>query len=162
MIMISLKPVAHRRVRSKRIGSAAIEFVAILPILLAFLLLPYFYARFMWHYTAAQKAAQDAARYLSTISATEMRTAALARSASAVALEIATTEMADVSPAPAAADIQVFCGSVQCTGVGSRALPDTVRVWIAVNMTDNLFGAVDTGQYGFPITVDVTMRYVGN
>jgi len=31
-----------------------------------------------------------------------------------------------------------------------------------VNMTDNLFGAVDTGQYGFPITVDVTMRYVGN
>lgn len=162
MIILTPRPVAHRRVRSKRNGSAAIELVAVLPILLVFLLLPYFYARFMWHYTAAQKAAQDATRYLSTISATEMKSGTLARSASAVAFEIANTEMADVSPGPAAADIQVFCGNAQCTGVGSRALPDTVRLRIALDMTDDLFGAVDTGQYGYPITVDVTMRYIGN
>jgi Flp pilus assembly protein TadG len=162
MNILTLKPTAYGRARGKQKGVAAIELVALLPILLAFLLLPYFYARYMWHYTAAQKAAQDATRYLSSISVTEMRTAALARAASAIASQIATTEMQELSPAPTSADVAVFCGSVPCVGVGSRPLPETVRVWIALNMSDDLFGAVDTGQYGMPLTVDVTVRYVGN
>lgn len=162
MNMRTSKPTVCSRAAPKQKGIAAIEFVAVFPILLIILLSSYYYARYMWHYTAAQKAAQDAARYLSSISVTEMRTPALAKAAAAIATQIATTEMLDVSPAPAEADVQVFCGALNCTGVGSRPLPDTIHVYIGLNMTDDLFGAVDTGQYGTPLTVDVTMRYVGN
>lgn len=143
-------------------GSAAVELALFIPILLITLTLPLFFARYFWHYTVAHKAAQDAARYLSTISSTEMRVGKLAQAAAAVASDIATTELAELNPGSNPPTVDIECGTVHCTGVGSTALPDTVRVIVTIDMFDNIFGAVDTGQYGMRISADVVMPYVGN
>jgi hypothetical protein len=34
-------------------------------------------------------------------------------------------------------------------------------VLIKVDMYDTIFGVVDTGRYGYPITADVTQPYMG-
>lgn len=147
---------------SRQRGAAAVELALIIPILLVVFSYPLFYARYFWHYTVAQKAAQDAARYLSTISRAEMKVGALAQDAAAIASDIATTELADLSPGGSPPTVDIECGTAHCNGVGSRPLPDTVRVIVTIDMFDNAFGVVDTGQYGIPITADVVMRYVGN
>ena len=62
--------------RTHQTGAAAIELALTMPIMLCFLLFPIFYAMCFWHNTVAKKAAQDAARYLSTEPQSEMRTPA--------------------------------------------------------------------------------------
>lgn len=142
-------------------GSAAVELALLLPVLVAFLIFPFFFARYYWHYTVAQKAAQDAARYLSTISIQEMRSASLSQAATVAASQIALTEMAELNPGHSAPTVSILCGSDPCLGVGSAALPPTVRVHIAMDMFD-MSGIIDTGRYGKPIRVDAEMRYAGN
>lgn len=148
------------RLRCQR-GAAAVELALLLPILVAFLVLPYFFARFYWHYSVAEKAAQDAARYLSSISVQEMRSSTLAPAAATVASEIARAEVAELGPGHAAPTVSVLCGPVPCGGVGGASLPQTVRVYVWMDMFD-MSGVVDTGRYGMPIRVDSEMRYVGN
>lgn len=155
-------PQLARSNRTRQRGSAAVELALIIPVLLVVLTLPLFYARYFWHYTVAQKAAQDAARYLSTISPTEMRVGQFAEAAASVASDIATTELAELNPGPTPPKVVIQCGTDPCDGVGSLPLPDTVRVRIKIFMFDDILGAVDTGQYGIPISADVVMRYVGN
>jgi Flp pilus assembly protein TadG len=150
--------VGHRRQH----GVAAVELALILPILAAILAAPLFLSVYFWHYTAAQKAAQDAARFMSTISVQEMRAGNLARAADATASEIARIEVAELNLASSAPTIEVYCGRVRCTGVGSRPMPETVFVSVRMDMFDQFFGEVDTGRYGFPITAEVEMTYVGN
>src|SRR5512143_739229 len=48
-------------------GAAAIEFALILPLLLLIFTGTVAFGRAMWHYDALDKAARDAARYLSTV-----------------------------------------------------------------------------------------------
>jgi Flp pilus assembly protein TadG len=152
-------PRRARGAAGRQRGVAAVELALLLPIMLVFLAFPLFFARYFWHYTVAQKAAQDAARYLSTISVQEMKTASLAQSAVAIASQIATTEMAELNPGSAPPSVAFVCGADPSTGTGARPLPATVRVHVAMDMFDNIFGMVDTGRYGWPITVDVEMRY---
>lgn len=144
-----------------RRGAAAIEAAIILPIIIVFLTFPIFYARCFWHYTAAQKAAQDAARYLSAVPAQEMRSKKLAKAAAVIALQIAQREIAELSPGTEIDDPQIYCDDVLCGSVPGK-VPDTVHVFINFGMLDNFFGAVDTGRYGLQITADVRMRYVGH
>lgn len=150
---------ASRSARRQR-GAAAVELALIMPIMLVFLAFPLFFARYFWHYTVAQKAAQDAARYLSTISVQEMKIGSLNQAALAIASEIATTELAELNPGMAPPTVAFLCGGYPCAGTGARPLPDTVLVRVTMDMFDNIFGIVDTGRYGLPITVDVEMRYV--
>lgn len=147
--------------RAAQRGSAAVELALLLPVLVAFLVFPFFFARFFWHYSVAQKAAQDAARYLSTISIQEMRSSTLAQAAAAASSQIALTELAELQPGQAAPTVSILCGSDPCLGVGAAALPQTVRVHVAMDMFD-ASGVVDTGQWGKPIRVDAEMRYAGN
>lgn len=146
--------------RERQRGSAAIEVAVLLPIMLVFLMFPFFYARCFWHYTAAQKAAQSAARYLAAVPAAEMRSRVLARAAAAVAVEIAQRELAELSPGTAFDPPQAICDGANC-GSLPGTVPTRVRVLINFGMVDNIFGVVDTGRYGLQITADVTLRYVG-
>lgn len=142
-------------------GVAAIEAAIVLPILVLFLTFPIFYARCYWHYTVAQKAAQDAARYLSSVPAQEMRSKKLAKAAAALALQIAQREIAELAPGTSIDDPQVYCDTSLC-GTFPGTLPSTVRVLLSFGIVDKIFVVVDTGRYGIQITADVTMRYVGH
>ncbi|MDB5936815.1 MAG: hypothetical protein JWQ01_4159 [Massilia sp.] len=148
--------------RRRQHGLAAVELALILPILLVMLTMPLFVSIYFWHYTAAQKAAQNAARYLSTISVQEMRAANLAVAAEATATQIAVAQVAELNLAAALPVVEVYCARIRCSGVGSRPLPQTVFVSVRMDMFDNIFHSVNAGRYGLPITVEVELPYVGN
>jgi hypothetical protein len=148
----------HRR----QSGSAAVELALMIPILLSLLTIPLFVAIYCWHYSAAQRAAQSAARYMSTISVQEMRDNNLTLAAEATALEIARVQVEELNLAASAPRIGMVCNKRPCTGVGGRPLPPTIVVSVQMDMFDQIFGAVGTGRYGLPITVDVELPYVGN
>jgi Flp pilus assembly protein TadG len=159
--MKNLPFAAVRRSTKYQAGIAAIECALLLPILISFLTLGFFTASIFWHYTMAQKAAQDAARYLSTVSASEMMTPASAQAAGNLAQEIIRREIAEVSPSSEIGILETFCDSSTCGGKLPGTLPTTVRVNFSILMFDPS-GFVDTGWYGLPITANYTMRYVGN
>jgi Flp pilus assembly protein TadG len=156
-----MKTLVHRPSRHpcRQSGVAAIELAIILPVLIVFLTFPFFYARCFWHYTAAQKAAQDAAHYLATVPLAEMRSKKTARAAAAIALEIAQREIAELAPGTAFDPPQVTCDGLVCGSTIGKA-PTKVRVFITFGLVDNL-GVVDTPWYGLVVTADVTLRYVG-
>lgn len=146
------------RLRRER-GVAAVELALVLPILLITLAPLVLYARYMWHYTVAQKAAQDAARYMSTISAAEMKSRTLAGYAKGIAIEIARRELAELSPGEEIVDADVICDTNTC-GFKSGSVPKTITVSVAFNMFDTFFGTY-LGPYGMPVTANVTMSYAG-
>lgn len=149
--------------RRRQHGSAAVELAIVIPVLLIVMTVPIFFARYFWHYTVAHKAAQDAARYLSTVSVREMRSSSLSNMANEVARGIAEEEIEDLSPggeeAPA---VQVFCGPNKlCTGFGAAAMPETIAVRVEMDVFDNVFGVVNTAFYGWRISAVAEVRYVG-
>ena len=149
-------------------GAAAVELAFVLPILLVLLTAPLFIAVYFWHYTAVQKAAQDGARYLSTISEQEMRDPALAVAAANNAREIVRGEIADLFPNPDDVTIILRCGASAnglinlCTGVRDGRLPEDVDVGVQFYLKDQLFGFVDTGRYGWSVSAVATVPYVSN
>lgn len=151
----------QRRSRSRQSGAAAVELALIMPILLSFLLFQIFYAMCFWHYTVAQKAVQDAARYLSTVPQSEMRTPELAEAAGEMAKEIAKREIAELAPGSEIRDPYTYCGDDSCGGLARGELPETVRVKLTFSVYDP-FGFVDLGWMGASITANYTLRYVGN
>jgi len=150
----------HRTGNRQR-GAAAVELAVLLPIVIILLTGATFFARCFWHYTVAQKAAQDAARYLSSISVTEMRSRPLAIAAATVAEEIARVELSDLNPGRIEPDVVIECGRNPCRGVGSAALPQSVRVSVYVDMFDTIFGTWNTGDYGLRLSIDIEVPYVG-
>lgn len=145
----------------RQAGVAAVELALLLPILVSFITLGVFTVSIFWHYTMAQKAAQDAARYLSTVSASEMMTPASALAAGNLAQEIIRREIAEVSPSSEIGILETFCDTSTCGGKLPGTVPTTVRVNFSVSMFDPS-GLIDTGWYGLQITANYTMRYVGN
>jgi cbb3-type cytochrome oxidase subunit 3 len=152
-----------RRLRHRQQGVAAVELAAILPILLILLTIPVFYARCQWHYTAAQKAAYDAARYLSSVPLTEMLSPELAEAAGAQAVEIAKREIAELAPGTIIRSPKAYCGGEDCgySSLPAGTPPSTVNVTFKFSVTDPIFG-LDFGWDGVAITAKVTMNYVGN
>lgn len=152
---------SRRSPRTRTRGAAAVEAAVALVLFIPFLTLPVFYAKTFWHYTAVQKAAQDAARFLASVPKQHMRSARLAADDAQTATRIAQIEMAELSPGHEAPTIEVFCGTSACNGTGPRPLPTSVRVLVKMNMYDTIFGLAPTGRYGFALTADVTFPYVG-
>lgn len=143
-------------------GVAAVELAIVLPVLFVLMTVPIFFARYFFHYTVVHKAAQNAARYLSTVSVREMRTPALAVAAGKIANDIAAEELADIAPGQDGPTIEVFCGpNILCSGYGSGPMPETVAVGVHMYMFDNIFGVVNTGFYGWRIATTAEVRYVG-
>lgn len=149
------------RKKQREAGVVAIELSFLLPILITFLFLPVFYARCLWHYTVAQKAAQDAARYLSTVPRAEMMSSTLAEEAGELAEEITRREIAELSPSSNITGPTAFCDAENCGELADGTVPRTVRVRLTFTMSDPL-GLVDFGWYGLRITANHTMRYAGN
>lgn len=156
--MISLHRLDPARRRRGQRGVAAIELALLLPILIIALAPMILCARYMWHYTVAHKAAQDAARYMSTVSQAELMSMTLGVQARSVAMEIVRREMAELQPGRNIIQTEVQCDSAQC-GV-KEAVPRTVRVLILFNLLDPIFGAW-LGKSGIPFEVSVVMPYAG-
>lgn len=142
-------------------GATAVEFAFLIPIFVVLMIFPLLLGRCLWHYTAAQKAAHDAARYLSTISVQEMREPALAISAADIARQIAAIELNQLNPGrDDGITIMVACGGLPCAGVRGSPLPETVTVSVRMHLHDPIFG-MDVGRYGLPIGAQYEMRYMG-
>lgn len=153
----SFRHLRHARAR----GAAAIEAAVVLVIFVPFLTIPIFYAKVFWHYTAGQKAAQDAARFLASVPKQHMRSSRLAADDAQTAARIAQIEISELSPGYDVPTVEVFCGTSACNGTGTRALPTSVRVLVKMNMYDTIFGLAPTGRYGLAITADATLPYLG-
>jgi hypothetical protein len=152
----------HSRPLTGQRGAAAVELAILLPAFLAFLLFTLFTARVLWCYTVAQKAAQDAARYLSTVSEKEMREPVLAVAAAEVASEIVRMEIAELNPGPIPPEFEVRCGDYRCSGVYNAPLPETV--YVAIRMQVLPFPEVfffDAGSWGVPVVARSVQHYVG-
>jgi Flp pilus assembly protein TadG len=151
-----------RRPTSRQRGVAAVELAIILPILVALLAVPLFFGRVLWHYSVAQKAAHDAARYLSSVPQTEMKSEARITAVVEVARDIYTEEVAELNPGPFAPTLTILCGSYACAGLSA---PDTVRVSVQMRVRDIFFAPFTQSftdeEGGIVLTADVTMPYVG-
>lgn len=153
-----------RRRPWKETGVAAVELALYMPVLLALLAAPLLFGRVFLHYSMAQKAAHDAARFLATapprdimwrkMDGGEVGSAALARS-------IARAELTEARTGYAIPSIDVFCDGETCT----RAIvPSTVRVIVQMDIMDVVFGGLTSeyiGDWGIAIRADVTMAYAG-
>ncbi|MFC0167589.1 TadE/TadG family type IV pilus assembly protein [Pseudoduganella danionis] len=145
-------------------GIATLEMVLILPLLLLFLVGMVYFGRYFTYYSAARKAAHDAARYLATVSRREMKTqlqGAAQVPAVLLAQNIAQREIAGLHPGPAAVAVAVDCLPNVCAGL---SLPDKVKVLVQMQVTDELFApfsAAFLGDEGLLLQADVTMLYVG-
>jgi len=159
-----MKTIPYFRSRKSRRGSVAIEMAIVLPILVVLLTVPVFFARAFWYYTVAQKAAHDAARFLSTATQAELRTVGAGNSDAPVAVlarAIVEEETAVLNPVMRVKVVDVQCNFNTC-GV---SVPATVRVSIQMRMHDDLFAPFTSafyGQDGLYLSADVTMRYAGN
>ncbi|MGF6273581.1 Flp pilus assembly protein TadG [Massilia sp. UYP11] len=155
-----MKPIPHSLKQQR--GAAAVELAFILPILVLLIFVPLTLGRLFWAYTVTQKAAQDTARYMSTISAQEMRDQPLATAAANVGRTIVNEELADLRWGSSTRAVEILCNNVSCSsGVGSRPLPSTVKVVVQVDFLDPT-GFFNLGRYGIPLQAVAEMRYVGN
>ncbi|NNG21726.1 TadE/TadG family type IV pilus assembly protein [Telluria aromaticivorans] len=150
-----------RRQTKRESGVAAVEVAILMPILIVFITFPIFFARIHWHYTVIQKAAQDAARYLSTVPRSEMMSQELAESAGELAIEIAEREIAELSPGSSITGPTAYCDGVVCGELGAGTVPRNVQVRIMFTMSDP-DGLIDFGWYGLRLTANYTLPYVGN
>lgn len=140
-------------------GAAAVEFAIITPFLIIALAPFVLYARYMWHYTVAHKAAQDAARYMSTVSVSEMQSRSLTIQAREVAVEIARRELSELAPGEEFPDPDVLCDIATC-GQRSGTLPSTITVFLTFNMHDPIFN-IYLGPRGKLFEITVAVPYVG-
>lgn len=159
-----MKTLFMRSARHRERGSIAIEMALVITIMITLLTVPVFFARVFWYYSVAQKAAHDAARFLSTASQAELRTPGAGNAPSQVARiawEIADTETAVLNSVMDPKYIDVQCNFGTC----GDGVPATVRVFIHMRMRDDMFAPYTSafyGQDGLHLTADVTMRYAGN
>ena len=144
-------------------GSINIEAAFILGILVLLFAFTLFFGRLFWYYEISQKAAHDAVRFMSTVSQVDMRTpgpgGAEAASAS-VARWIIDEEVAALKPYAYPLYIDVHCDFRTC----GNGVPTTVRVSISLRLKDDIFTPLTsmfTGEDGFLMVTDVTMRYAG-
>jgi len=138
-------------------GVAAVELALVLPVLLVMLAFPLYLGRALWHYTVIERAAQDAARYLSTIPLSEIKNSTLAPGAVAVASNIVAEEIAELAPGTVPPSVAITCDNGgNCVGFST---PATVRVNIQLQMEDVLFAGVT--QLTVPLTAEVAYPYLG-
>jgi Flp pilus assembly protein TadG len=164
------KPV--RRMKKNEDGSVAVEFAAVLgTILIPLLAAALFFGRFFWHYTVAEKAAHDAARFLASASPTEMKVQCVStRDACIVsaAQNLAYTEIDELNPGSALPQVTVYCDDQRCPVNRGSAVPKTVAVDILMTVEDPFLTAVtsfftpDKGSIAIPINATARSYYVGN
>ncbi|MBA5638613.1 pilus assembly protein [Duganella sp. LX20W] len=143
-------------------GVAAVEFAIILPIFLLMLALPLYFGRILWHYTAAQKAAYDAARYIASVPRSEMKDPNKIGKVVALAKTIVATETAELNSGSVPVGISVICDGLECLGLN---VPTTVTVGVQVTVDDIFFPAITSGMAGLNssnlLNANISYAYVG-
>jgi cbb3-type cytochrome oxidase subunit 3 len=145
-------------------GSVAVEMAIILPIFLLLLAVPIFLARIFWFYSAGEKAAHDATRFLATATQAEMRTPGGGfneAKVAAVARWIAQQELEEILPFTDGIIIDVQCNSSGCGAV----VPGTVHVGIQITLHDSLLDGITAeylGNTDMVLVNNVTMRYASD
>jgi len=152
-----------RENRHSAAGGVAVEMAIVMPLLILLLAVSLFFARVYLFYSVGQKAAHDAARFLSTATQAEMRTPGggfnEARIA-ALARWIAQEELREIVDFTDGILIDIECN----TGACGAAVPDMVHVRVQITLHDTIFGNLTTSYLGNTDMVmvgNVTMRYVG-
>ena len=151
-------------------GSVAIELALCLLVSLVFLTVPLFLGRYFWHYTVAQRAAHDAALYLSKVSKVDMKTLGPSGEpgAAVLARTIVSEELAELNPGMGTLPPVVLCEyaiGASTTWLPCNALytPTAVKVSILMPFTDIFFQDSTSflGLDGITIVADVQMPFVG-
>src|SRR4051812_38658701 len=125
------------RILRRQRGGVAVEMAVLLPILVMLLAFPLLLGRIFWHYSVAQKAAHDAARYLSSVPYAEMNNPSRSQSAASLARDIVLAETAELTPGGAfPVSIGITCDDGPC----DYGVPTTVTVLVRVRMFDPFFG----------------------
>ena len=154
-------------------GSVAIELALILSsILIPLLAAALFFGRFFWHYTVAEKAAHDAARFLASASPTELKTQCANPFFDAcvvsAARALARAEVSELNPGSALPQIYVECDDAGCLVSNKTPLPKVVNVHINMTVEDPFFTPVtslftgDTSNIAIQINATGRSDYVGN
>jgi hypothetical protein len=165
----------QRQIRGNASGSVAIEFAAVLgTVLIPLLAGALFFGRFFWHYSVAEKAAHDAARFVAAASPTEMKiqcTLVVYKDPCVVmaAMSLATAEMAELNPGGSdSPSVVVYCDEQKCATNKGTDVPRIVSVDIKMTVEDpflsaftSLFGG-DNGPIAIPIHATGRSYYVGN
>lgn len=149
-------------------GVAAVEFAILLPAMILLLAAPLFLGMLFWHYSVAQKAVQDAVRFLASASVAEIRTAgpgATEVPIAAVARAIVLAEIAETNGGyydRGTALIDVLCEGGTC---GGNKTPNKVAVRLELPVYDIYFGGITSDMTGgdqILINPSATTSYVGN
>lgn len=146
-------------------GSVAVEFAVLLPLMIIMLAAPLLFGRVFWHYTVAQKAAQNAVRFLATANAAEIRTpgaGATEAPIAAVARAIVMAEIAELRPGPYSPGVDVLCDGRTCFGF---QIPTRVTVGVTMPIYDEILGGITarfTGGDQILLNPVATTNYVGN
>lgn len=152
-------PAKHRR-QKRQYGIAAVELALVLPVLVLLMTGVLLGGRLFWHYTVAQKAAHDAARYMATVPINDIRSPTRAQYAADIAHEIAVQETSDLQLHNQPVTL-VQCGDYECKG--GALLPNTVRVRVEMHVHDDIFNIQPRkGTDGWFIWAEITMPYVGD
>lgn len=159
------------RMERKERGAVAAEFAVVLvTVILPLLAGALFLGRFFWHYSVAEKAAQNAARFLASASPTELKTPGSTGEAAIVgaAKAMAQAEIAELTPSPMYPPlIYVHCDGGPCLPFATAALPTKVSVYVTMSMDDPFFNGLSSlfaGDDGVgPLQIDATGNsyYVG-
>jgi hypothetical protein len=151
-------------------GSVAVELAILLVFVLPPLLAaPLFYGRVLWHYTVAEKAVHDAARFLAAAPPGEMKMAGLNGEVLAVtaARALADQEVAELNTGSYAPTVGISCDSTPFCPP-SKPLPQYITVTIALTVEDPFLGAIIAEYFGGGNTMGIhleptaTFSYVGN
>lgn len=155
--------------RTRERGAVAVEAAFVFPFLITFFLFPsVVFAFYFFEYAAAQKAAHDAALYLSTAPKLEMMTAGPDGGPAAISLAktIVAREMAGLGSADMPIDPSFVCGYQQtptsiawkqCTSTTSQQL-----VQLAVSVDLSFVNPLTGSETGWFISAYAPVRYVGN
>ncbi|QOY96236.1 pilus assembly protein [Massilia sp. UMI-21] len=160
--------------RRKEHGAVAVEFIILMMTVLVPLLVgAVFFGRFYWHYTVAEKAAQDAARFVAGASPTELKTqcsVAFFRGPCIVmtAMSLAYKETEELNPGGAALpEVFIYCDNIGCSSARGSA-PTMISVAIKMDVEDPILTGLSSFLTGsedkisFPITATARSHYVGN
>lgn len=147
-------------------GIAAVEFALVLPILVVLFAFTIFFGRLCWHYTAALKAAHDAATFMAMSRNAEIginKSDLSVIEVAAIAKSIAQTEVAELNPGKGAAPVvSVNCDNYACIG---DKVPVEISVMVRMKIYDPFFSVVTdeiAGSEGMWFYAEVRMPYVGN
>lgn len=144
-------------------GSVAVEMAILLPFLVLLLAASLFFSRIYMFYSAGQKAAHDAARFLSTANQADMRTPGggfnEARVA-ALARWIAEEELLEIVDLTDGILITILCDNGTC----GASVPNVVHVSVQITLHDDILGSLTStylGSTNMIMVGAVTLRYVG-